>query len=103
MSCAIYVVNYKDDNRRQRMTQRVKAIGLDAHFVPPVSAEDPRVRDQPITDFEKRSWATLFQHADSMRHFVENTTYDYCIICEDDILFSRELRDKIPQIINQLD
>lgn len=103
MSCAIYVVNYKDDNRRQRMTQRVKAIGLDAHFVPPVSAEDPRVRDQPITDFEKRSWATLFQHADSMRHFVENTTYDYCIICEDDILFSRELRDKIPQIINLYD
>ena len=103
MSCAIYVVNYKDDARRQRMTQRVKAIGLDAHFVRPVSAEDPRVRDQPITDFEKRSWSTLFQHVDSMRDFVENTTYDYCIVCEDDILFSRSLRDEIPQIINLYD
>jgi len=103
MSCAIYVVNYKDDARRQRMTQRVKSIGLDAHFVPPVSAEDPRIREQPITDFEKRSWATLFQHVDSMRHFVENTTYDYCIVCEDDLMFSRLLREEIPQIINLYD
>jgi hypothetical protein len=38
-----------------------------------------------------------------MRDFVENTTYDYCIVCEDDILFSRSLRDEIPQIINLYD
>jgi hypothetical protein len=100
MSCAIYVVNFKDDERRQRMTQRVKAIGMDAHFVDPVSTEDPRIKNQPITDFEKRNWSIFFQHVDSMRHFYENTTYDYCIICEDDVLFSRKLKDQIPEIID---
>ena len=57
MSCAIYVVNYKDDSRRKKMVDRVKAVGLDAHFVNPVSTDDPRIGPQPITDFEKRNWS----------------------------------------------
>lgn len=103
MSCAIYVVNYMDDERRQRITQRVKSLGLEAHFVDPVHKIDTRVASQPITDFEKRSWATMFQHVDSMKSFCENTTYDYCIICEDDILFSRDLKAQIPVLIDLYD
>ena len=99
-SCAIYVVNYKDDSRREKMTQRVKSIGMDAHFVDPVSTQDPRIVDQPITDFEKRNWSIFFQHVDCMKHFSENTTYDYCIICEDDVMISKTLNTQIPDIIN---
>lgn len=103
MSCAIYIVNYKDEERRQKMSQRVKSVGLDAHFIAPVEKSDPRIRDQPITEFEKRSWSVFFQHVDCMRDFAENTTYDYCIVCEDDILLSRNLNEQIPQIINLYD
>jgi len=103
MSCAIFVVNYKDDERRTRMTQRVKSIGLEANFVEPVSTSDPRIRDQPISNFEKRNWSIFFQHVDCMRAFVENTTYDYCIVCEDDVMFSRNLKEEIPQIIDLYD
>jgi hypothetical protein len=103
MSCAVYIVNYKDEERRARMTQRVKSIGLEGHFVAPVSIEDPRIKDQPITTFEKRNWSIFFQHVDSMRDFYENTTYDYCIICEDDVLLSRKLKVKIPEIISLYD
>jgi GR25 family glycosyltransferase involved in LPS biosynthesis len=99
MSSAIYVVNYKDDERRNRMTQRVKHIGLDAHFVEPVSTEDPRIQEQPITDFEKRNWSIFFQHVDCMRDFYEKTTFDYCIVCEDDVVLSRTLKDEIPMAI----
>ena len=99
-SCAIYIVNYKDDVRREKMTQRVKSIGMDAHFVDPVSTQDPRIVSQPITDFEKRNWSIFFQHVDCMKHFSENTTYDYCIICEDDVMLSRTLQSQIPEIIN---
>jgi hypothetical protein len=96
MSCAIYVVNYKDDERRERMISRAKTVGLDAHFVKPVSTHDTRIKDQPITDAEKRNWSIFFQHVDCMRDFYENTTFDYCIICEDDVFFSRELKNEIP-------
>ena len=102
-SCGIYVVNYKDDERRNKMTHRFKSIGYDAHFVDPVHTSDNRVIDQPITDFEKRSWSIFFQHVDCMRQFYENTTYDYCIICEDDVLISRTLNTDIPQIIDLFD
>lgn len=98
-SCAIYVVNYKDDERRNKMTSRVKSIGMDAHFVEPVSTEDPRINNQPISDFEKRNWSIFFQHVDCMREFSENTTYDYCIICEDDVMLSTTLKTQIPKII----
>lgn len=57
MSCAIYIVNYKDDERKRKMINRVKTVGLDAHFVAPVSTSDPRIGEQPITDFEKRNWS----------------------------------------------
>jgi len=99
MSCAIYIVNYKDDARRQKMVDRVKAVGIDAHFVDPVSTSDPRIGSQPITDFEKRNWSIFFQHVDCMRDFYEKTTYDYCIVCEDDVVLSRDLKYEIPTAI----
>lgn len=96
MSFGIYIVNYKDDERRNKMIRRVKSIGVDAHFVDPVSIQDPRIREQPITDFEKRNWSIFFQHVDCMRDFFEKTTFDYCIVCEDDVLLSRELKNQLP-------
>jgi len=103
MSCEIFIINYKDEERRQRMIERIKNIGLEAHFVKPVSIDDIRITNQPITFFEKRNWSIFFQHVDAMREFIENTTYDYCIICEDDVLLSRNLKEEIPQIINLYD
>lgn len=102
MSCALYVVNYKDEERRDRMRTRVKTIGLDAHFVAPVSTTDPRI-PATLSPFEKRNWSIFFQHVDCIRQFFENTTYDYCIVCEDDILLSRNLKEEIPDIIHLYD
>ena len=100
MSTAFFVVNYKDDERRNKMIHRVKTVGMDAHFVNPVSTDDLRVKDQPISDFEKRSWSIFFQHVDCMRNFYENTTYDYCIIAEDDVMISNKLKEQLPIIID---
>jgi len=99
MSCGIFIVNYKDDERRKKMTMRVKSIGLDAYFVAPVTTMDLRICNQPISEIEKRIWSIIFQHVDCMKAFVENTTYDYCIICEDDVMFSRKLKENISHII----
>jgi hypothetical protein len=96
---AIYVVNFNDDERKQRMSQRFAKNGLYAHFVPPVTTADPRISAYEITDFQKRSWAILFQHLDSCRHFYENTSADYAIVCEDDIYISNQLKERMPEII----
>ena len=96
---AIYVVNYNDDERKTRMSQRFAKNGLYAHYVPGVSITDPRISPYEITDFQKRSWAILFQHLDSCRHFYENTSADYAIVCEDDIYISKKLKERMPEII----
>jgi len=94
----IYVVNFMDDERRQRITNRFKGLGLDCHFIHPVTTEDPRIK-QDMIPFYKRSWAILFQHVDSVRQFYEQTTFDYCIVCEDDIYISRNLKEELPKAI----
>ena len=99
MSYGVYVVNYNDEERRSQMIRRAKSVGIDLHFVDPVSIEDPRIKDQPIDLFEKRNWAILFQHVDCMRDFFEKTTFDYCIVCEDDVGFLRELKNRVPEVI----
>lgn len=98
-TAAIYIVNYKDDTRRNKMTHRIKSVGLDAHYVAPVSISDPRIVNQPISDFEKRNWSIFFQHVDCMKDFYENTTYDYLIVMEDDVMISRKLKEQIPILI----
>jgi len=104
----IYVVNFKDDERKSRMSERFSKNGLYTHYVPGVITTDPRIDPYDIPIFQKRSWSVLFQHLDSCRHFYENTSADYAIICEDDVYISNQLKQRMPEIIagfqeNQLD
>ena len=96
---AIYVVNFKDEERKQRMSERFSKTGLYANYVAGVLTTDPRIAPYDIGDFKKRSWAVLFQHIDSCRHFYENTSADYAIVCEDDIYISKQLKERMPEII----
>jgi hypothetical protein len=90
------------------MSERFAKNGLYANFVKGVLTTDARIAQYDITDFQKRSWSVLFQHLDSARHFYENTSADYAIVCEDDIYISKKLKERMPEIIkgfqqNQLD
>jgi len=92
----IYVVNFQDEERKQRMIARFQSIGLELQFVPPVFEDDPRLVEIP----HKRTSSIMMQHLDSIRHFYEQTEDDFCIVCEDDIYISKYLKDDLPKIIN---
>ena len=96
---SIYVVNFKDDERKARMSERFSKSGLYANYVPGVLTTDARIAPYDIGEFKKRSWAVFFQHMDSCRHFYENTNADYAIVCEDDLYISRQLKERMPEII----
>ena len=95
---AIYVVNYCDEERRERMSARFQQIGLSAHFSDPVHAKDVRlyVEGQDMTG---RTASIMLQHMDCLAHFLDNTTTEYCIVCEDDIMISKNLAKELPEII----
>lgn len=95
-----YVINFKDDARKQRMISRFDQIGVDLHFVNPVSENDPRLQNMPRY---KRTSSIMLQHLDSIRNFYENTSAKHCIVCEDDIHVSKYLNERLPQIIRDFD
>jgi len=91
----IYVINYNDDERKTRMIDRFKTIGLYLHFVKPVTQEDTRL-EQVVY---KRTCSIMLQHLDSLRHFYENTSAEHCIVCEDDIHISKYLNADLPELL----
>ena len=96
-----YVVNFNDDDRRSRMTRRFEILGLPLHFTAPVYSSDPRLDIEGIKTQDKRTCSIMLQHLDSLQHFLENTSTEYCIVCEDDILVSKNLLVDLPLIINK--
>ena len=95
-----YVINYKDDARKQRMVNRFNKIDVDLHFVNPVTEDDSRIVN---TKLYKRTSSITLQHLDSVRHFYENTTAKYCVVCEDDIHISKHLTSHLPGIIKDFE
>lgn len=94
---SFYCVNFKDEERRARMTSRFERLGLELNFVAGVEASDPRLDFDYVSD--KRTASVMLQHIDSLSHFVENCTTDYCIVCEDDVMISKDLKDDLPEFI----
>jgi GR25 family glycosyltransferase involved in LPS biosynthesis len=99
---AIYVVNYCDEERRDRMAKRFHQMGLPVHFSDPVHAKDPRlyVEGQDMTG---RTASIMLQHMDCLAHFLEHTQAAYCIVCEDDIMISKNLAKELPEISKTFD
>lgn len=94
----IYVINFNDENRKERMIWRFSQIGLQVKFVNPVTIDDSRIQiENPL--FIKRTSSIMLQHLDSIRDFIENSNNNYCIVCEDDILISKNFNKDLPNIL----
>ena len=95
----IYVVNYKNEERKQKMSTRFNDLGLGLIFTDPVNNDDPRLKYLPY----KRTCAIMLQHLDSVKHFLEKTSYKHCIICEDDIMIHNDFHNQLPIILDNFD
>lgn len=94
----IYVVSYKNEERRQRMTERFKKLNLDHNviFTPEVHTSDIRLVHIPQN--LQRNCSIMLQHLDSLSKFLE-TKHEYCIVCEDDVYISKYLSEKLPTFV----
>jgi hypothetical protein len=109
MKVSFYCINFNDDERRRKMIQRFSNHGINLEFVNPVYTTDERLNvgavgadGKDICQY-KRTWSIMLQHLDSIQHFVENTENDYLILCEDDILISKNITKDLPDIINNFE
>lgn len=95
-----YMINFNDDNRKKRMIDRFEYLNLDLQFVNPIYESDIRLSG---TNLYKRTSSIMLQHLDSIRHFYENTSGKYCVVCEDDIFISKNLAKDLPEIIKNFE
>ena len=100
MNIPIYVINFNDELRKNKMIERFKKVNLELKITHPVYQSDSRLNfENP--KLPKRTCSIMLQHLDSIKDFITNTTSDYCIVCEDDILISKNLNNDRPNIICQ--
>lgn len=97
----VYCINFNDHNRRKKMTRRFQTLNLPYHFTEPVYKTDPRLNHSDINKKHKRTYSIMLQHLDSLRHYLDNTseTDQFCIVCEDDIMISNQIRESLPEIL----
>jgi len=96
---SFYCINFLNEERKNKMIERFSKFQISLNFIPPVFITDERLPHNILNDGEKRIWSIMLQHLDSIRHFYENTTNEYLIVCEDDILLSKDFKDDLPKII----
>jgi len=99
MNIPIYIVNMNDTNRKNKMIKRFDTLSLKYKFTPPVYSTDIRLSFEN-DKIDKRVWSCQLAHLDSIKDFYENTKDDYCIVCEDDILISKNFNRDLPLIID---
>lgn len=110
MKVSFYCINFNDDARRSKMIERFSSHHINLEFVKPVYTTDERLDvgsgaagdGNDITP-HKRTWSIMLQHLDSIQHFVENTDNEYLILCEDDILISKNMTTDLPNIIENFE
>ena len=96
----VYIINFEATARKERMLQRFRALGIEPFFVPPVYKSDPRLERPDAARLEKRTCSIMLQHLDSLQHFLDHhPDQEYCIVCEDDILISKNLAQDMSQIV----
>ena len=102
MNIPVYVVNYKNEERKNKMTERFNTVGINPIFIKEVHANDNRL-NYNIDINLKRVWSIMLQHLDCMRDFFENTDKTHCIVCEDDIYISKNISNDIENIVKNFD
>lgn len=100
MNIPIYIVNFNDTDRKQKMIDRFHSVGFVPKFPEPVYTTDPRLCDASKYNLDIRTCAIMLQHLDGIRDFVYNTNSDYCIMCEDDIYISKKFNKEIVSVVD---
>jgi hypothetical protein len=82
------------------METRFDRLKIPVNFIKPVFKSDLRLSIEGVQEDHKRTYSIMLQHIDSVQDFLNTTdeSEKYCIVCEDDVLLSKRLMYKLPEI-----
>lgn len=98
MNVSFYCVNCNNNDRRSKMIERFSNHNIKVEFVNPVYTTD-EILNIEGKEINKIAWSMMLNHLGSMKHFLDNTDNEYLIVCEDDILISKNIMTGLSSII----
>lgn len=103
-SIPIYVISFNNEERKDRMIKRFNTLEFNnINFIKEVYKNDERLISlsnmEKYNKIDHRTWSIMLQHMDSIKDFYYNKNSDLCILCEDDITISKDLKEELKDII----
>jgi GR25 family glycosyltransferase involved in LPS biosynthesis len=97
----VYCLNFNNDKRRKAMTQVFDKFGKSVNITwgEGVSPNDKRISTTIKDQNKKRVWSICYGHLDMIHKFVNNSTKEQAIFCEDDILIRNDFIRQMKNII----
>jgi len=99
-------LNYNNQERYDIMIRQFEQCGMSekSHFYSGCKLSDSRIQSladiyPDINNHTKKCWSCMFGHLDMMRDFVQSSTEDYMICCEDDIILDRDFKNKLDDLM----
>jgi len=99
MDIPIYCISYNNIIRKNNMIEKFNKIDLKLKFINDISFDDPKMK---IHDHVKCSHIIL-QHLNCINDYLNNSTNEYCIVCEDDVYISKNLKNDLPNIVKNFE
>lgn len=103
-SIPIYIISFNNEERKTRMIKRFNKLEFnDINFIKEVYKNDERLTSlssmEKYDKIDHRTWSIMLQHMDSIKDFYYNKESDLCILCEDDITVSKDLKEELNDIM----
>jgi GR25 family glycosyltransferase involved in LPS biosynthesis len=110
MDLPIYCLTFRNIAKVTRMQSRFDQVGLKVQFVESIAADDPKIAPDPDTiavaktlgRWSKLAWSCMHGHLKIIDLFLESNN-THAIVCEDDVLLHRGIKDELPFIVANFD
>lgn len=97
-----YCLSYYKE-KRNKMKDRFDKLGIKCNFYTGVKYSDNRIINKKCNNFKKKLLSIIYGHLEIINHFYHNSNTKYAIICEDDIIIHKDIKDLIRKVMIDFD
>lgn len=92
-----YCLSFNNKERKESMMSRFEKIGIPCNFYEGVTFDDHRIANRMNPNVTGR-WSCAYGHLDMIHNFYHNSTKEFGVFCEDDLLIHKDLKSFMPKI-----
>ena len=96
--CQFYCLSYYKE-KRNIMSEKFNKLNINCNFYAVVNDDNSKI-DKKIYDKQQRkSLSIMYSHIEIIKHFYNNLNSKYAIICEDDIIIHKDIKNILRKVL----